>query len=81
MLVKDLIKDLQTLDPDMIVVTSADEEGNYFSPVADYSVGKYVAENTYQGQFYGDADYISEINEGYVEEDSGVDAICIWPTN
>lgn len=70
MKVKELISELQKLDPEAEVVLSKDSEGNNFSPAADFSIGKYCPENTYSGEF------VSEDNES-----DSIKAVCIWPTN
>lgn len=69
MRVKDLIKSLQTMPEDMLVVLSKDSEGNHFSPLADdFSKGYYKKNNAWSGEFS-------------LEEKKGVKALCFWPVN
>lgn len=80
--VKELRDILNSLPDDMLVVMSSDSEGNAYSPLSGHAVGKYMANSTWDGQYYDNLDYIDEIKEGYLdEEDEVVDAVCIWPTN
>jgi len=64
---KDLIEQLQKLDPEMPVVMSRDSEGNGFSPVCDVD----LAWQDRDGDAYADEDY-----EEYKDELTR--AIVIW---
>jgi hypothetical protein len=75
--VKELIELLQTYPQDALVVQSKDGEGNGFSPVSDLGPGKYIAESTWSGDLINEDD----LEEYGADEDSVVDAVCIWPTN
>lgn len=83
MKVKDLIKKLQTVDPELEVVMSKDGEGNSHSPFSDFSGGIYEAESTWSGYFttwiYG------EDEDGFDTERAAQpdewNAICLWPVN
>lgn len=83
MTVSDLIEVLKKLPQDAVVVQSSDGEGNNFSPTDDVDIGRYVAENTWRGEF-GLAELTEEHRaKGYTEEDvpNGPIAVCFWPTN
>ena len=64
---KDLIEQLQKLDPEMPVVMSRDSEGNGFSPVCDVELSWQDGD----GEAYADEDY-----EEYKDELTR--AIVIW---
>ena len=70
MKVKQLIKELQKLPADAVVVLSSDGEGNQYSPLADVGEYKYVEQNSWCGDIYPTD-----------EEEGGVDAVVFWPTN
>lgn len=72
--VKDLKELIKDLPDDMPVVMSKDGEGNGFSPLSDYSMGKYAPDSTWSGEWYQDED----------ERDAprgSKKAICLWPVN
>jgi len=83
MTVKELAATLTKLSEtygDNIVILSGDGEGNSFSPIpsADfYSTGLYRPENTWSGEFIGDDD----ADDGDEDEEGGVPALILWPTN
>lgn len=53
MQVKDLIKQLQLLDPEMQVILQRDAEGNGYSPLAGVDENcVYTAETSYNGYVY-----------------------------
>ncbi|MGZ4851063.1 MAG: hypothetical protein ACXV2C_06770 [Candidatus Bathyarchaeia archaeon] len=79
--VKELRELLTDYPDDMIIVVQADAEGNGYSPLAGAADVMYVAESTWSGTAYEPEEYKSEIEEGYVEEGTGVKALCVWPTN
>jgi hypothetical protein len=69
--VKQLRERLALCPDEAIVVLSKDAEGNGFSPLPDgdgLSVGRYVADSTWSGEFRGD-------------DPDEVVAVCLWPTN
>jgi hypothetical protein len=79
MTVKELQEILSSLDPDTVVVLSADSEGNNYSPLSSHSEGVYQAQTTWMGDFYfndelGDDDY-------FQPEGETVNAIVLWPVN
>jgi len=84
MTVKELIEELQAVDPGRLVVMSSDVEGNSHSPLCDLSTGAYAAESTWAGE-YGLEKLTPEDEEaGYGEEDvleDGVPALCLHPVN
>ena len=65
MKVKELILELQTVDPELLVILQKDAEGNGYSPLRGVDLVHYEAENTYSGQAYGldDPDAPAEICE------------------
>jgi hypothetical protein len=86
MKVKELLEVLQAQDPEMEVVLSKDGEGNNFSPYDGWSVGYYLADSTWSGEFSSD-EHIEEASPDDYEEfyadakENGVRAVCLWPTN
>jgi hypothetical protein len=53
MKVKELIAELQAMDPDMEVIVQKDSEGNGYSPLAGADPDAiYVADSTYSGEVY-----------------------------
>ena len=60
-----------------IIVLSKDGEGNSFSPVSDseagfYTVGLYVPDTTWSGDFTGIDD---------MDDEFSPNAVVLWPTN
>lgn len=87
MKVGELIALLQDLPEDTVVVLSSDSEGNSYSPLSDdFSLGKYIPDSTYSGEFFAN-DHIEEDGDDheYFEEASEnkdvLDCIVLWPTN
>lgn len=76
MTVAELIEALQAMPRELPVVLSKDGEGNNFSPAADFSMGVYIAETTWSGEFTSVDEDMSDAREA-----GGVSAVCIWPTN
>ena len=56
MIVSELIKELQDMDPNAIVVMSSDAEGNGYSPMSGVYEEMYLAESTYSGSCYSEED-------------------------
>jgi hypothetical protein len=84
MTVGELRRELDNLDPELLVVLQKDSEGNGYSPLSDFEVLNYVPETTW----YGEIRYPELTPEleaaGYGEEDiyNGEDAVhypCIPP--
>jgi hypothetical protein len=50
--VRELKEILAQFDDETLVVMSKDEEGNGYSPAADYCSGYYEPESTWSGHFY-----------------------------
>lgn len=71
--VNDLLEILRGLPGEDLVVLAKDGEGNSYSPLSDYGIGVYVADSTWDGDYY-DAD-----DEDKPED--GVPAVTLWPTN
>lgn len=76
----ELIKALQNVDANMLVVMSSDGEGNAFSPVADIDRAMYVAESTWSGYLVYD-DEEEDDEEAYEIEDEFEEVVVIWPVN
>lgn len=85
MKIKELIETLSAYDPECEVVMSGDSEGNVFKTISNLvSVGIYVPENGWCGQFYDDQ---WDADDACIDEDEwnemleGPRTICIWPVN
>lgn len=71
MKVKDLIRELQLLDPEMECIVQKDAEGNGYSPLAGADPnGIYIAETTWYGEVY---------DATWTAEDAGMDE-DLWET-
>lgn len=84
MTVRELIAELQQEDPDRLVVTSKDAEGNRHSPLSGFWVGAYRAENSYSGEVGLEKLTKEYRKQGYTEEDvvtDGVPCIVLSPIN
>lgn len=68
MTVGQLIETLFKFPQDSIVIMAKDPEGNGFSPLAEVTTSKYVAESTWSG----------ELDE---EDENAVDCVVLDPTN
>ena len=88
MKVKELIEKLKLEDKDAEVILSADEEGNYYSPLEGtlgFGKGYYIPNNTWSGEFLNQ-EYINDENEleGEIYEnnkDIAQKCIVLFPTN
>lgn len=88
MKVKELIEKLKLEDEDAEVILSADEEGNYYSPLEgrlEFGKGYYIPNNTWSGEFL-EQKYIDDENEqeGEIYEnnkDIAQKCIVLFPTN
>ena len=88
MKVKELIEKLKLEDENAEVILSADEEGNYYSPLEGtlgFGKGYYIQNNTWSGQFLNQ-DYIDDENEieGEIYEtnkDKAQRCIVLFPIN
>lgn len=88
MKVKELIEKLKLEDENAEVILSADEEGNYYSPLEGtlgFGKGYYITNNTWSGQFLNQ-DYIDDENEieGEIYEankDKAQRCIVLFPIN
>lgn len=69
MKVRDLIKELEKVNPDLDVVLSKDSEGNCYSPIAHADVGQYEPESTWSGEWNQECS-ASDIN-----------SVCLFPVN
>lgn len=88
MKVKELIEKLKLEDEDAEVILSADEEGNYYSPLEGtlgFGKGYYIPNNTWSGEFLN-REYINDENEleGEIYEnnkDIAQKCIVLFPIN
>lgn len=88
MKVKELIGKLKLEDEDAEVILSADEEGNYYSPLEGtlgFGKGYYIPNNTWSGEFLNQ-EYINDENEleGEIYEnnkDIAQKCIVLFPIN
>jgi hypothetical protein len=88
MKVKELIEKLKLEDENAEVILSADEEGNYYSPLEGtlgFGKGYYIPNNTWSGQFLNQ-EYIDDENEleGEIYEnnkDIAQKCIVLFPIN
>lgn len=91
MKVRDLIKQLQELEPndelmDMRVILSTDSEGNSFRPVPDenwLSIGFYHPERSWEGMFLQEKNEIAELDKlgVKIDPDKLEPCIVLWPIN
>ncbi len=87
MKVKELIAELQNLDPEVVVVMSSDSEGNGYSPIASLGEDMYIPETTYSGSLaYTKEDFEADpprdgTYEEYLEENKAEKCVALWPTN
>ena len=88
MKVKELIEKLKLEDENAEVILSADEEGNYYSPLEGtlgFGKGYYIPNNTWSGEFLKQ-EYINDKNEleGEIYEnnkDIAQKCIVLFPIN
>lgn len=88
MKIKELIEKLKLEDEDAEVILSADEEGNYYSPLEGtlgFGRGYYIPENTWSGQFLNQIyiDDKNELEEEIYEDNKEIAQKCIvlFPIN
>jgi hypothetical protein len=84
MKVKELIKELQEVDGDRIVIIQKDAEGNGYSPLTmidDEST--YLADSTWSGEVGIEKLTQEDRNNGYSEDDviGGIPALILVPVN
>ena len=85
MKVKDLIRELQLMDPEMEVIMQKDAEGNGYSPLAGADPnGIYIAETTWYGEVYDatwtaeDADMDEDLWEAMLKKPR---CVVLYPVN
>lgn len=81
MKVKKLKKILEKIPDNFDIILSKDSEGNYFSPLCieteyAYSIGYYIPETTWTGEFITKDQAEHENHEEYIEN-----CVVLWPTN
>lgn len=72
MTVTELIKVLEEMPGNTVVVMSKDGEGNSFSPLYEAEQAFYLADSTWSGERESEEDGIS---------DDAVTAVFLWPVN
>lgn len=77
---------LEKLNDDDEVIMAKDEEGNNFSPLADFTLELYVPESNWSGSVYIRKLTSKLRQQGFTEEDlyegkDAVKAVVLWPTN
>ena len=90
MKVKELIEKLKLEDENAEVILSADEEGNYYSPLEGtlgFGNGYYIPNNTWSGQFLNQ-EYIDDEDDNELEreihennKDIAQKCIVLFPIN
>lgn len=85
MKVKDLIRELELLDPEMECIVQKDAEGNGYSPLAGADPnGIYIAETTWYGEVYDstwtadDADMDEDLWEAMLKKPR---CVVLYPIN
>lgn len=85
MKVRELIEQLQSLDPEMECIIQKDSEGNGYSPLAGADPdGIYIAETTWYGQVYdsnwsaSDADMDNDLWEAMLKKPR---CLVLFPVN
>lgn len=85
MKVRELIEQLQSLDPEMECIIQKDSEGNGYSPLAGADPdGIYIAETTWYGQVYDsnwsadDADMDNDLWEAMLKKPR---CLVLFPVN
>lgn len=83
MKIKQLLKILQSKDPNREVILSNDAEGNNYSPLATCSIAAYAPNNSYSGEVGLEELTEEDKKAGYTEEDviKGKPAIVFYPRN
>lgn len=81
MTVAGLIKQLQELPPEAVVIQSQDGEGNGYSPTWEISDGWYIPESGYSGDWYHLGAEDEPEYEWQGPDEHTVRAVCLWPTN
>ncbi len=72
-----LLRELLLTHPeDTPVILSQDAAGDTYSPLADYSTGRYEPDSTWAGDFTSEGSF-----EDGPPEEYGNPAICLWPTH
>lgn len=84
MTVKELIEQLQSEDPDRIVICQKDGEGNGFSPLSEIYTAAYAPDSSWSGEC-GIEELTDLLKEnGFTEEDvltGGQPALVLCPIN
>lgn len=75
MTVKELIKKLSKLDPNLIIIKSSDDEGNSYQTIDDISLGNYDAEYR---EYHEELDDQTVDDEDIKEDDRFIPCVCLW---
>ena len=86
MKVKDLIKTLQSADPDTEVIIQADSEGNGYSPCAGAELAIYVPDSSWGGEVYNldsnaSNNCLEEKEWKKIKENKKNRCVVLWPVN
>lgn len=86
MQVCELIRELQRLDPEAVVVLSCDGEGNNYSPLCDeFRITRYKADSRWAGELVSQSDF--DDDPSYYDNDleaylsGSVPAVVLYPIN
>ena len=86
--VGDLLAALAKLDPTLPIVLSRDEEGNGFSPLADWETATYAPDvwgegdlSTYSGELVDEEENSEREEEDLNDERVSVKVLVLWPEN
>lgn len=78
MKVKELIEQLDELDPEAEVILQKDSEGNGYSPCVGAESCIYIPESTWDGQVYNKEDLDKDEE---ADTSKQVAAVVLWPVN
>ena len=85
MKVKDLITELQLMDPEALIVMSCDAEGNHYSPLADGGVGDgtdfYIPGTRWSGYVVAADELAQEIDDNQLTDDDYQQCVVLFPIN
>lgn len=74
MTVAELIAQLSKHKPDALVIMASDEEGNIYSPLSRLTVGGYIEDTTWEGDY-------KEGEDLERRKDDAVACVALWPVN
>jgi len=74
MKIRELLAQLEGLDPEREVILQKDAEGNGYSPCAGLGLGAYVADSTYSGE-------VIEVPSYEAPDELGAPCVVLYPVN